>query len=157
MQLSWNIFAITGRHAVLAVLLVLPSAAANAADAGQLVPAGALAASTSGGAQQAAHHQHGMQVYRDPKTGRFGPPPPGVLPAPALSAAEARMLDRSDQGLQSRVLPGGGVVMDLQGRYQSMAVATVGSDGQAAVNCAVTPEQALSGLQADVRPMPRHD
>ena len=63
----------------------------------------------------------GLRVYRDPKTGRLGSPPPGVQP-PGLSIAEQHMLNRSDQGLQSRALPGGGVAVDLQGRYRSMAV-----------------------------------
>lgn len=74
--------------------------------------------------------------------------PPGMQP-PGLSVAEQRMLNRSDLGLQSRVLPGGGVAVDLQGRYQSMAVATVDADGQAAVNCAITQEQAEAALQAE--------
>ena len=65
-----------------------------------------------------------------------------------LTAAEQRMLSRSDQGLQPRTLPGGGVAVDLQGRYRNMAVATVGADGQAAVNCALTPDQAAAALQA---------
>jgi hypothetical protein len=58
------------------------------------------------------------------------------------------MLNRSDQGLQPRALPGGGIAIDLQGRYRNMAVATVGADGQAAVNCALTPAQAAAALQA---------
>jgi hypothetical protein len=93
----------------------------------------------------------GLRVYRDPKTGRLGPPPTGVQP-PGLSVAEQQMLNRSDAGLQPRTLPGGGVAVDLQGRYQSMAVATVGVDGQTAVNCAVTPAQAEAALQAEQRP-----
>jgi len=89
----------------------------------------------------------GIRVYRDPRTGRFGPPPPDVQP-PELSAAELHMLDRSDRGLQSRILPGGGVAIDLQGRYRNMAVATVRADGQAAVNCALTPAEAAAALRA---------
>jgi hypothetical protein len=89
----------------------------------------------------------GLRAYRDPQTGRFGPPPPGVQP-PELSAAEVHMLNRSDRGLQSRTLPGGGVAVDLQGRYRNMAVATVGADGKAAVNCTLTPEQAATALQS---------
>ncbi len=59
------------------------------------------------------------------------------------------MLNRSDQGLKHRTLPGGAVAVDLQGRYQNMAVATVGADGKAAVNCVLTPAQAQAALQAD--------
>jgi hypothetical protein len=90
----------------------------------------------------------GLQVYRDPQTGKLGPPPPGWQP-PGLSVAEQRMLNRSDQGLQSTTLPGGAVAVDLQGRFMNMAVARVRSDGQAAVNCAITPDQATAHLQPD--------
>jgi hypothetical protein len=58
------------------------------------------------------------------------------------------MLNRSDRGLVLRTLPGGGVIVNLQGRYRSMAVATVDSDGKTAVNCTLTPEQAAAALQA---------
>ena len=89
----------------------------------------------------------GMRVYRDPVTGRLGPLPPGVVP-PGLTISEQRMLSRSDQGLKSRMLPSGGVAIDLQGRYRNMSMATVGSDGQATVNCAITPAEAAAVLQA---------
>ena len=87
----------------------------------------------------------GMRVYRDPATGQLGPPPPGVQ-LPGLSATELRMLNRSDQGLKPRSLPGGGVAIDLQGRYQNMSMATLGEDGVAAMNCAATPAQAEAAL-----------
>jgi hypothetical protein len=89
----------------------------------------------------------GMRVYRDPQTGQLGPLPAGVVP-PGLTISEQRMLSRSDQGLKSRTLPSGGVAIDLQGRYRNMSVATVGSDGQATVNCAITPAEAAAVLQA---------
>jgi len=90
----------------------------------------------------------GLQIYRDPQTGRIGAPPPGTKPL-ELSDAERRMLSRSDRGLQPHTLPGGGTAIHLQGRYRNMAVATVGPGGQAAVGCAVTPAQAEVGMQAD--------
>jgi len=96
---------------------------------------------------QAPVEVQGMRVYRDPQTRRLGPPPPGIAPL-GLTTAEQRMLSRSDQGLRPRTLPGGGVAVDLQGRYRSMAVATVGADGQATVNCEFTPAQATAALQA---------
>jgi len=95
---------------------------------------------------QAPVAAQGLRVYRDPQTGQLGPPPPGIRP-PELTAAELRMLNRSDKGLQSRTLPGGGIAIDLQGRYRSMAMATVGADGQAEVNCELTPAQATAALQ----------
>jgi hypothetical protein len=89
----------------------------------------------------------GVRVYRDPKTGRLGPLPTSVVP-PGLTISEQRMLSRSDQGLISRTLPSGGVAIDLQGRYRNMSMATVGSDGQATVNCAITPVEAAAVLKA---------
>ena len=89
----------------------------------------------------------GMRVYRDPLTGRLGPLPAGVTP-PGLTLSEQRMLSRTDQGLKSRTLPSGGVAINLQGRYRNMSVATVGSNGQATVNCTITPAEAAAVLQA---------
>jgi hypothetical protein len=90
----------------------------------------------------------GLQIYRDPQSGRIGPPPPGAKPL-KLNAAERRMLSHSDQALpRPRSLPGGGVAVDLQGRFRTMAVATVGSGGKAAVGCALTPGQAEGVMRA---------
>ena len=55
---------------------------------------------------QPAVAAQGIRVYRDPQTGRIGPPPVGVEP-PGLSIAEQHMLNRSDEGLRQRTLPGG--------------------------------------------------
>jgi hypothetical protein len=138
----------TGFGLTLVAFFVLHSGLTRAEESGDESSApGVLAAPLETATQTPAAAQ-GMRVYRDPQTGQLGPPPPGVQP-PGLSIAEQHMLNRSDTGLQSRALPGGGVAVDLQGRYQSMAVATVGADGQAAVNCAVTPEQAEVALQAE--------
>ena len=130
----------------LTTLLVLHPGLVRAGKDGEVSVAGGVSAVQPEKATQVPTAAQSMRVYRDPQTGRLGPPPPGVQP-PGLSIAEQRMLNRSDAGLQQRALPGGGVTVDLQGRYQSMAVATVGADGQAAVNCAVTPAQAEAALQ----------
>jgi hypothetical protein len=88
----------------------------------------------------------GLRVYRDPKTGQLGAPPPGIQP-PGLSAAEQQMLNRSDRGLQAHTLPNGAVAVDLQGRFRSMAVATVHDGNKPAVQCEVTPHEAETALQ----------
>lgn len=70
-----------------------------------------------------------MRVYIDPVTGEFAEPPAGA--APALSASSST----SHAGLvetRSRV-PGGGVTVDLQGRFRSSLVATMGTDGKIAI------------------------
>jgi len=138
-------FLAAGSGLILAAMTVVHISLVRAEEGGDVT---GIPAASQKSAAQAPVATQGMRVYRDPQTGRLGPPPPGVQP-PGLSVAEQRMLNRSDAGLQSRVLPGGGVVVDLQGRYQSMAVATVSADGQAAVNCAVTPAQAEAALQAE--------
>jgi len=131
----------------LAVLMVLHTGPGRAGEGGDET-AGGVPAGQQKAAAQAPVAAQGLRVYRDPQTGRFGPPPPGVVP-PGLTATERRMLSRSDQGLRQSALPGGGVAVDLQGRYRTMAVATVRADGQAAVNCALTPAQAAADLRGD--------
>ncbi len=147
MQLKKN-FLVVGSGITLAVVLSLHADPGRAAGNGDDTAASGVAAAPPGTAVQTPIAAQGMRVYRDPQTGQLGPPPAGVQP-PGLSVAEQHRLNRSDAGLQQRVLPGGGVAVDLQGRYQSMAVATVGADGQAAVNCAVTPAQAEAALQGE--------
>lgn len=74
----------------------------------------------------------GMRVYIDPQTGGFlSEPPPGVT-LPELSPAERNALSTSHQGLTETpgTVPGGGVMLDLQGRFQSPLTATVGPDGK---------------------------
>jgi hypothetical protein len=131
----------------LTALLVLHASLVRAGDDGDAHVSGGIPAVLPERPAQASVATQGMRVYRDPQTGRLGPPPSGVVP-PGLTTSEQRMLNRSDQGLQPRALPGGGIAIDLQGRYRNMAVATVGADGQAAVNCALTPAQAAAALQA---------
>ncbi len=74
----------------------------------------------------------GSRIHVDPQTGKRIPVPSsgeGVeLPAdPAFST--------SHSGLVERPAPGGGVMVDLQGRFRSAATATVGPDGTPHVNC----------------------
>jgi len=146
-RLKQNLLAV-GSGITLAVVLGLYAGPGRASGDDEEPVASGVPAVTPESVPQTPAASQGMRVYRDPQTGQLGAPPPGVQP-PGLSAAELRSLNRSDRGLQARTLPGGGVAVDLQGRYQSMAVATVGAEGQAAVNCAVTPAQAEAALQGE--------
>lgn len=92
---------------------------------------------------------NGLRVYRDPISGRLGPPPAGT-PPPGLSIIEQQRLNRSDRGLRARSLPNGAVAIDLQGRFRSMAVATTDARGKPAVNCTLTPTEANAVLQSAV-------
>lgn len=72
----------------------------------------------------------GQWVHIDPKTGaRVVPPAAVAVPAPHPA------FSTSHEGLVEQPAPGGGVMVDLQGRFRSAATATVGADGHAAVDC----------------------
>ena len=136
-----------GPGLILTLSIALHPILAWADDAGQTAKDASVQRPPSTSSSPVA--AQGLQIYRDPQTGQIGPPPPGARPL-ELSPAERRMLSHSEEGLPPpRVLPGGGVALDLQGRFRNMAVGTVGSNGQAAVGCADTPEQAAADLQAD--------
>lgn len=70
-----------------------------------------------------------QRAYLDPQTGRLLREPPSGAPALALSQKEINMLSSSDAGLVERALPAGGYMLDLQGRFRHVAVATVADDG----------------------------
>jgi len=96
---------------------------------------------TSASPEAAAAGRAGNWVHVDPQTGRRVPPPPAgramVPPVPAFST--------SHQGLVEKSAPGGGVMIDLQGRFRSAATATVGADGEAHVEC--VPPGAAAGKE----------
>jgi hypothetical protein len=148
MQRMRKNFLAAGSGITLAAMLVLHTSLVRAEEGAETMVSAGMPASSQESAVQAPIAAQGMRVYRDPETGQLGPPPPGVQP-PGLSVAEQRMLNRSDGGLQARTLPRGGVAVDLQGRYQNMAVANVGADGQAEVSCELTPAQAEAALRSD--------
>jgi hypothetical protein len=70
-----------------------------------------------------------MRAYVDPATGKLlKKPPPGARVPPATAESS-----RSSQGLVEEPVPGGGVKVDLQGRFRSPLVATVRPDGSVGV------------------------
>jgi len=73
----------------------------------------------------AGDEQPGMRAYIDPRTGGFATEPPPAEPAPPLGAAQSQPA----ADLQAVPAPGGGVMIDLQGQFQSPIVATVQPDG----------------------------
>ena len=78
----------------------------------------------------------GMRGYVDPQTGvvREGPAP-GTVPPP-LSPQEQNALSTSTEGLVQvpSPVPGGGVMLDLQGRFQSPLIGTIGADGKVKIH-----------------------
>jgi hypothetical protein len=74
----------------------------------------------------------GQWVHVDPATGaRTARPQPGAAAAAATNPA----LSTSAQGLVEEPAPGGGVMVDLKGRFRSAAEATAGADGTTTVKC----------------------
>lgn len=79
----------------------------------------------------------GRRVYIDPATGRPSSGPPPIPPGQARRPEVANALSTSSEGLREVPvpLPGGGVMVDLQGRFRSQVTATVQADGTVALNC----------------------
>jgi hypothetical protein len=74
----------------------------------------------------------GMVIYVDPQTGAIlRQPAPGAAPL-LLSPQQQNALSTSHQGLVEvpSSVPGGGVKVDLQGRFRSPVIGTIGADGQ---------------------------
>jgi hypothetical protein len=69
----------------------------------------------------------GFRVYRDPVTGRFGEPPPDGALAGAAAAGPGTRLAPLRQ--RRSPVPGGGVIADLGGRFQSVVRATAQPGG----------------------------
>lgn len=67
----------------------------------------------------------GIKAYVDPLTGELLPGRPANLPPEPASPA----LDKSAADLVEVPTRGGGTMIDLQGRFQSPLVVTIGPDG----------------------------
>jgi hypothetical protein len=74
----------------------------------------------------------GMIIHIDPQTGELRrTPAPGTVPL-QLSPQERNAFSTSHQGLLEvpSSVPGGGVKLDLQGRFHSPLAVTIGPDGK---------------------------
>lgn len=71
----------------------------------------------------------GIVVYIDPVTGAIlEAPAPGSIGLP-LTSALLQELSTSSAGLDQVPIPGGGVIVDLRGRFQSPLIATIDAQG----------------------------
>ena len=98
-----------------------------AACACLLVAAGPASADDQGASKLAP----GMIIHIDPQTGAIlEGPAPGSVPM-QMTPDLANALSTSHQGLQETPSPvlGGGVIVDLQGRFLSPLVGTIDADG----------------------------
>ncbi len=76
----------------------------------------------------------GITVFKDPVTGRLLPAPAAELKR-LLSADLEQALSMSQEGLVETIAPGGGMMVDLQGRFRSLTWATTAAGGAATVHC----------------------
>ena len=109
----------------MAACLAVASLQARAEDPSGARPPAANPAAVPGTAP-------GLMIYIDPRTGALlKEPAPGTLPL-QVSPQFLNSLSTSHEGLteQPSALPGGGVKVDLQGRFQSPFVATVDANGK---------------------------
>ena len=81
----------------------------------------------------------GYWAYKDPVTGKFGPPPPGTHHL-EFSGELQKALSTSSEGLMAieSPVPGGGIMVRLNGRFMNLMVATEDTDGKANVQCLST-------------------
>lgn len=76
----------------------------------------------------------GMTVYKDPDTGRLLPLPADELQR-LLNKDLRGAISTSQEGLAETAVPGGGVMIDLQGRFKNMTWAMLGPDGKVMTHC----------------------
>ncbi len=88
----------------------------------------------------------GLLIGRDPRTGQLRAPT--VEEAQTMTTLEPGLeLNRSTAGLRQVVKPDGSVEMDLQGRFQSFALANIAQDGAVVTGCVTTEEEAEAFLK----------
>jgi hypothetical protein len=72
-----------------------------------------------------------MQVFIDPRTGEITKPPAGERSAAGMQETQGA-ISTSAEGLTETLspVPGGGTVIDLQGRFNRPVTTTQGADGK---------------------------
>jgi hypothetical protein len=91
----------------------------------------------------------GQTVAIDRATGRLRPPT--AAERKALAAGLKNILNRSTEGLTVVQRPDGAKSVDLQGRFQAIAIAKVNADGKVAEQC-VTSQREADALVNTSRP-----
>jgi len=90
-----------------------------------------------------AANRAAQRVRIDPATGKLMQGPTGMTASQRANARAA--FDTSDEGLEEVVSPirGGGVTVDLEGRFRSPLTATAGEDGEPVTSHAPLHEDAV--------------
>lgn len=89
----------------------------------------------------------GAPIPIDPQTGQVRPLT--QQEAERLAAEIKQLVNQSTDGLQSVRHPDGSVSMDLQGRFQNIAVAKLDTDGKLVQSCIDNPESAAAFFSID--------
>ena len=89
----------------------------------------------------------GQDVQVDSQTGQIKPLTPEE--ATRLAASLKRMLNKSTEGLVEEHNHDGSVSVDLQGRFQHVAVARVNQDGSVSQSCVDNPKAAANFFGID--------
>ncbi|MGH9932594.1 MAG: post-PEP-CTERM-1 domain-containing protein [Pyrinomonadaceae bacterium] len=89
----------------------------------------------------------GAPIPLDPQTGQVRPLT--QQEAERLAAEIKQLVNQSTDGLRSVRHPNGSVSMDLQGRFQNIAVAKLDTDGKLVQSCIDNPESAAAFFSID--------
>jgi hypothetical protein len=118
--------------AVAVAASLLPGAHPRTADMRAVVGARSTSQDVARADAAAPDAASAMRVYRDPATGAFGEPPPNLVLPPAI-----RSLGSDAQALVETQSPtaGGGVMVDLRGRFDAAITATVDDGGRVGTRC----------------------
>lgn len=115
------------RHAAALAVLAIALAGAGRAYAEDAASSGAAAGAAGGDAA--------WRVYRDPTTGRMQAPPAGAAVGAGSPSGTATAQSTAPLTERPSDVPGGGVLVDLHGRFDSAAVAHRAPSGAATVDC----------------------
>ncbi|MEO5617158.1 MAG: hypothetical protein ABIS67_05275 [Candidatus Eisenbacteria bacterium] len=88
-----------------------------------------------------------LQIERDPETGSWGLASLARTVTPLL--AEAAAVSRFADDLVEESLPGGGVMIHLRGRFQTLSVASRTARGGVHLGCAQSPLDLCEWLRHD--------
>jgi len=121
------------RIVVAAGICMLTSPGAGFAERDTALP-------TSGAPDASAPARAGSWIHIDPTTGRRV-----AHPTARAAIAADPAFSTSHEGLIQEPAPGGGMMLNLQGRFRSATTVTVGADGKPAVEC-VAPGTAAAGV-----------
>jgi hypothetical protein len=99
---------------------------------------------------QSAPRQPNQRVFVDPATGKLFEPTDEQIHA--LEEAVAAMLSQETEGLEPVEQPDGTIMLDLQDRFNEIAIATISPSGEVSVGCVDHPRQVKKALQRKPAP-----